>query len=153
MAIELHIDVETFSSVDITNCGSYKYFESPDFEILILCYCLIDEDGSIERTVDLAQGENIPDYFFDALLNPTVEKHAHNANFERNAFKAIGYDTPVEQWHCSAVKAGYCGLPMSLDAATKALNNGDAVKDAEGKALIRYFSCPVKPTKTNGGRL
>lgn len=153
MAIELHIDVETFSSVDIMNCGSYKYFESPDFEILILCYCNVynGEKGTVQ-TVDLAQGEKIPQKFIEDLLDPTVEKHAHNANFERNAFKAIGYDIPVEQWHCSAVKAGYCGLPMSLDAATKALNAGEAVKDAEGKALIRYFSCPVKPTKTNGGR-
>jgi len=154
MAIELHIDVETFSSVDITNCGSYKYFESPDFEILILCYCIMD-GGAIKavKTVDLANGQKMSRTFLEMLQDPSVEKHAHNANFERNAFKAIGYDVPVEQWHCSAVKAGYCGLPMSLDAATKALNNGEAVKDAEGKALIRYFSCPVKPTKTNGFRL
>lgn len=155
MAIKLHIDVETFSSVDMTNCGSYKYFESPDFEILILCYrTKTDYYGEGEPfTVDMAQGQKIPKDFLKMLLDPEVEKHAHNANFERNAFKAIGYDVPVEQWHCSAVKAGYCGLPMSLDAATKALNNGDAVKDAEGKSLIRYFSCPVKPTKTNGFRM
>jgi len=154
MAIELHIDVETFSSVDIMNCGSYKYFESPDFEILILCYCyVVDGVNRKVQTIDLAQGEEIPKRFIAELLNPNTEKHAHSANFERNAFKAIGYDVPVEQWHCSAVKAGYCGLPMSLDAATKALNNGEAVKDAEGKVLIRYFSCLVKPTKSNGGRM
>lgn len=153
MAIELHIDVETFSSVDITNCGSYKYFESPDFEILILCYSIQHEGVCTPViTVDLAQGEKPNTQFWTMLQDPNTEKHAHNANFERNAFKAIGYDIPVEQWHCSAVKAGYCGLPMSLDAATKALNNGDAVKDAEGKALIRYFSCLVKPTKSNGFR-
>jgi DNA polymerase len=153
MAIELHIDVETFSSVDITNCGSYKYFESPDFEILILCYHLSNGIHNRVRTVDLAKGQKMPKEFIDALLNPNVEKLAHNANFERNAFKAIGYDVPVEQWHCSAVKAGYCGLPMSLDAATKALDMGAEGKSAEGKALIRYFSCLVKPTKTNGGRM
>jgi len=154
MAIELHIDVETFSSVDIMNCGSYKYFESPDFEILILCYCGVKDGKKGDlHTIDLAQGEKIPRNFLMNLLDPTVEKHAHNANFERNAFKAIGYDVPVEQWHCSAVKAGYCGLPMSLDAATKALNMGAEGKSAEGKALIRYFSCLVKPTKSNGGRM
>lgn len=155
MAIELHIDVETFSSVDIMNCGSYKYFESPDFEILILAFCFkgAGNMGGV-HVVDLAQGETkYLKMFYRALLDPTVEKHAHNANFERNAFKAIGYDVPVEQWHCSAVKAGYCGLPMSLDAATKALNMGAEGKSAEGKALIRYFSCLVKPTKSNGGRM
>jgi len=157
MAIELHIDVETFSSVDIMNCGSYKYFESPDFEILILCYCVVHGEYSTDViTLDLAQkskpSHDQMHHFLKHLLDPTVEKHAHNANFERNAFKAIGYDVPAEQWHCSAVKAGYCGLPMSLDAATKALNMGEDGKSAEGKALIRYFSCLVKPTKTNGGR-
>lgn len=154
MALELHIDVETFSSVDITSCGSHKYFESPDFEILILCYCYKDALGNTGNivTIDLAQGEEIPNSFFINLEDPNIEKHAHNANFERNAFKAIGYDIPIEQWHCSAVKAGYCGLPMSLDGATKALNMGDEGKSAEGKALIRYFSCLVKPTKANGER-
>ncbi len=153
MALELHIDVETYSSVDITKCGSYAYFESPDFEILILCYCFV-RDGAKGNvvTVDLAQGAKMNMFFLKLMQDPKVEKHAHNANFERNAFKAYGYDIPAEQWHCSAVQAGYCGLPMSLDGATKALKMGDAGKSAEGKALIRYFSCPVKPTKANGFR-
>lgn len=153
MAFQLHIDVETYSSVDITKCGSYAYFESLDFEILILCYSICH--GGVCTpviTVDLAQGQKPNEQFLTMLNDPTVELHAHNANFERNAFKAIGYDIPVERWHCSAVKAGYCGLPMSLDGASKALGI-EQLKAAEGKALIRYFSCPVKPTKTNGFRL
>lgn len=151
---KLHLDIETYSSVDIMNCGSYKYFESPDFEILILAYRNEFADGThgTIQIIDLAQGDNFPRQFLNDMLDPTIEKHAHNANFERIAFKTIGLDIPVDQWFCSAVKAGYCGLPMSLDGATKALNNGDAVKDAKGKALIRYFSCQVKPTKTNGFR-
>jgi DNA polymerase len=148
MTFKLHIDVETYSSVDIATCGSYAYFESPDFEILILAYSL---EGGDAKVLDLAQGDKMDKGFVDLLHNPKVELHAHNANFERNAFKAIGYDIPVERWHCSAVKAGYCGLPMSLDGASKALGI-EQLKAAEGKALIRYFSCPVKPTKTNGGR-
>lgn len=153
MALQLHIDVETYSSVDITKCGSYAYFESLDFEILILAYCY-EVNGYKGKVivVDLAQGTRLPKRFVADLLDETVELHAHNANFERNAFKAIGYDIPVERWHCSAVKAGYCGLPMSLDGASKALGI-EQLKAAEGKALIRYFSCPVKPTKTNGGRM
>lgn len=149
----MHIDVETYSSVDIMKCGSYAYFESPDFEILILAYSLgaTLSDSDDVKVVDIAQGEKIPKIVLQALNDPSVELHAHNANFERNAFKAIGYDIPVERWHCSAVKAGYYGLPMSLDAASKALGI-EQLKAAEGKALIRYFSCPVKPTKTNGGR-
>jgi len=153
MAIKLHIDIETFSSVPIQLCGSYKYFESLDFEILILAFCLeVDGVKAPVFVVDLAQGEKIPDMFFHSLVNPKTEKHAHNANFERNAFKAIGYDVPAEQWFCSAVKAGYCGLPMSLGEASKALALGEQGKSSEGLALIRFFSCLVKPSKANGER-
>lgn len=153
MAVKLHIDVETYSSVDITKCGSYAYFESLDFEILILAFSIeVDGHKGEVQIIDLAQGEPIHDEFLADFLDETVELHAHNANFERNAFKAIGYNIPIERWHCSAVKAGYCGLPMSLDGASKALGI-EQLKAAEGKALIRYFSCPVKPTKTNGFRL
>lgn len=150
MAKKLHIDIETFSSVDITTCGSYKYFESPDFEILMIAYAFDDEPTKI---IDMVQeGAELTYDFLDALDDDTIEKHAHNANFERNAFKAYGIDVPIEQWHCSAVKAGYCGLPLSLDGASKALQLGEGGKSSEGTALIKYFSIPCKPTKVNGGR-
>lgn len=147
---KLHIDIETYSSVDITSCGSYKYFESIDFEILMVAYAYDNEDVEI---IDLAAGEVLPLDFLAALQDPEIEKHAHNANFERNAFKTIGLDVPIEQYHCSAVKAAYCGLPLSLGEVSKALKLGaDKAKMAAGKALIKYFSCPVKPTKVNGMR-
>jgi len=149
MQKKLHIDLETYSSVDITTCGSYKYFESLDFEILMIAYAFDDDPMQI---LDLAQGENFPRAFLDSMLDKDTELHAHNANFERNAFRTYGIETPIERWHCSAVKAGYCGLPLSLDGASKALQLGDKGKSAEGKALIKYFSCPVKPTKVNGMR-
>lgn len=146
---DLYIDVETFSSVDIMSSGAYAYTESIDFEILILCYKINDRPII---TVDLASGEKISENFISMLLDPTFKKHAHNAAFERLCFRAIGYDVPIEQWECSAVKAAYCGLPLSLDNISKAMKLGEAAKDAEGKALIRYFSIPVKPSKINGGR-
>ena len=145
----LYIDVETFSSVDIMTSGAYAYTESIDFEILILCYKINDRPII---TVDLASGEKMSPNFISMLLDPTFKKHAHNAAFERLCFKAVGYDVPIEQWECSAVKAAYCGLPLSLDNISKAMKLGEAAKDSEGKALIRYFSIPVKPTKINGGR-
>ena len=149
MARQLHIDIETYSSIDITTAGAYKYCESIDFEILMIAYAF--DDGPI-RIVDLALGDEIPKEFLDALMDPTVEKHAHNANFERNAFRAIGYDVPIEQWYCSAVKAAYCGLPLSLAMVSEALKLGEKGKLATGNALIRFFSMPVKPTKANGMR-
>jgi len=145
----LHIDIETYSSVDIATCGSYKYFESLDFEILMVAYAF---DNDPVRIIDLASGEKLCPFLEAALRDPDVLKFAHNANFERNAFKAYGIDTPVEQWHCTAVKSGYCGLPLALDGVSKALKLGELGKSADGKALIKYFSCPVKATKTNGMR-
>lgn len=148
MAKNLFIDVETYSSVDIKESGAYKYIESPDFEILIIGYAL--DDGPI-KIVDLAQGEEMPEEFEEALLDPDCVKVAHNAVFERLSFKRIGYNVPAEQWYCTSVKAAYCGLPLSLDGVSKALNLTDKKLDT-GKALIKYFSCPCKATRVNGMR-
>lgn len=145
---DLFIDIETFSSVDIKTCGSYKYIESPDFEILIIGYAFDDEDVKI---IDLAQGEELPEEFVEALFDSSIKKHAHNAVFERTAFRKIGYDIPVENWYCTLVKSAYCGLPLSLDQVSKVLDLQDKKLDT-GKALIKYFSCPCKPTKINGFR-
>lgn len=147
--IDLYIDIETYSSVDITKSGVYKYVQSLDFEILIVCYQI---NGGEIKTVDLARGEDLPYEFIYLMNSASCRKHAHNAAFERLCFEQIGIKVPISQWHCSAVKAAYCGLPLSLGDVSKALKLGEAAKDAEGKALIRYFSIPVNPTKANGGR-
>ncbi len=148
MAKYLFIDVETFSSVSIKESGAYKYIESPDFEILIIGYAL--DDGPV-NIIDLAQGEETPEEFKDALLDAECLKVAHNAVFERLSFRRIGYNIPAEQWYCTSVKAAYCGLPLSLDGVSKALDLTDKKLDT-GKALIKYFSCPCKATRINGMR-
>lgn len=148
MAKNLFIDIETYSSVDIKESGAYKYIESPDFEILIIGYAL---DNGPVNIIDLAQGEEMPEEFEEALLDPECIKVAHNAVFERLSFKRVGYNVPAEQWYCTSVKAAYCGLPLSLDGVSKALNLTDKKLDT-GKALIKYFSCPCKATRINGMR-
>lgn len=150
MPQKLHIDIETFSSVDIKTSGSYKYMESVDFEILMVAYAF---DSEPVQMIDLAQGETLPNDFIEALRNPNIVKKAHNANFERQAFRKYGFDVPAENWSCTAVKAGYCGLPLSLDGVSKAMALEEKGKSSTGKALISYFSCPVKPTKINGQRV
>lgn len=148
MAKNLFIDIETYSSVDIKESGAYKYIESPDFEILIVGYAL---DNGPVNIIDLAQGEEMPEEFEEALLDPECIKVAHNAVFERLSFKRVGYNIPAEHWYCTSVKAAYCGLPLSLDGVSKALNLTDKKLDT-GKALIKYFSCPCKATRINGMR-
>lgn len=145
---DIFIDIETYSSVDIKTSGAYKYIASPDFEILLISYAI--NDGPVV-TIDLAQGDAMPDEFEEALFDPEFRKHAHNAVFERLSFKRVGYDIPADEWYCTAVKAAYCGLPISLDQVSKVLDLINKKLDT-GKALIKYFSCPCKPTKVNGGR-
>lgn len=145
---KLFIDIETYSSVDIKESGAYKYIESPDFEILIIGYAIDDDDVKI---IDLAQDDDMPQEFLEALQDPKVRKVAHNAVFERLSFKRIGLDIPIEEWYCTSVKAAYCGLPLSLDSVSKVLDLDNKKLDT-GKLLIKYFSCPCKPTKINGGR-
>jgi len=150
MAIKLHIDIETYSSIDIKKSGAYKYCESVDFEILTIAYAF---DHDPIEIVDLMQSGEWPTDLLSAFRNPEIEKHAHNANFERNAFRVMGIDIPIEQWHCSAVKAAYCGLPLALGQVSMALKLEEKGKLTTGKALIRYFCIPCKPTKKNGGRM
>jgi DNA polymerase len=145
----LTIDIETFSSADLKTSGVYKYVQASDFEILLFAYA-VDEDAV--EIVDLAQGEGLPEKILVALTSPYVLKTAHNANFERTCisqhFKTY---LPVEQWCCTMAKAAMLGLPLSLDAASKALKLSNE-KSSAGKGLIRYFSIPCKPTKANGQR-
>lgn len=148
--LSIHIDIETYSSVDLRASGVYKYVESPDFEILMIAFAYNSKPPKI---IDLKQGESIPDYLKSAMVNPEVTKKAHNAVFERLCFRAIGLDISADQWECTQVKAAYCGLPLALDQVSKALQFDESkAKDSKGKALIRYFSMPCKPTKKNEGR-
>lgn len=146
----LSIDIETRSSVDIGKAGLYKYAQSPDFQILLFAYQLDEEPVKI---VDLACGESIPLVILSAIEDPGVLKHAYNAAFEWYCLNQAGYQTPLEQWRCTMAHGLYCGYTAGLDATGKAIGlPQDKQKMAVGKALIRYFCVPCKPTKTNGGR-
>lgn len=144
----LGIDIETYSGNDISD-GVYKYAEADDFEILLFAYSI--NDGPV-RIVDIAQGEELPPRVYDALTDPHVLKTAFNAAFERTCLnKFFGLHMDAEQWECTMVRAAMLGLPLSLDGVGRVLRL-EQQKMSEGKALIRYFSVPCKPTKVNGGR-
>lgn len=146
----LSIDIETKSSVDIGKAGAYKYAQSPDFGILLFAYSL---DDSPVRVIDLACGEKIPETIRLALIDPAVTKHAYNAAFEWYCLNRAGYQTPLEQWKCTMAHGLYCGYTAGLDATGKAIGlPQEKQKLATGKALIKYFCTPCKPTKANGGR-
>lgn len=145
----LRIDLETFSSVDLKTSGVHRYVESPDFEILLFAYAYDDEPVQV---VDLTAFEEIPQDVMDALVDPTIIKAAYNAAFERTAIaKHYGIPCDPKQWRCTAVWALALGLPGYLEGVAEVLGL-EQQKDTRGKALIKYFSVPCKPTKTNGER-
>lgn len=168
MAIHtLSIDLETFSDVDLNKCGVYKYAESPDFEILLFG---VSVDGGEVTVYDLAFGDIVPEEIIKALSDDSVIKWAYNASFERVCLSiwlrrnypqyfssySIEEDTvrnylDPSSWRCSLVWGAYMGLPLSLEGIGKVLKLENQ-KMSEGKALIRYFCVPCKPTKANGGR-
>ena len=146
----LSIDIETRSSVDIKKAGAYKYAQSPDFEILLLAYQW--DDNPVE-VIDLKNGETVPGFLTQALLDPDVIKHAYNAAFEWYCLNRAGWVTALSQWRCTMAHGLYCGYAAGLDAVGKAIGlPQDKRKLSAGKALIRYFCTPCKPTKNNGGR-
>lgn len=146
----LSIDIESRSSIDITKAGAYKYAQSPDFEILLFAYQL---DNLPVGLIDLAMGEKIPQWLLNSLQDPKTTKHAYNATFEWYCLNQAGYGTPLEQWQCTMAHGLYCGYTAGLEATGNAIGlPADKRKLTTGRALIRYFCIPCKPTKSNGGR-
>lgn len=146
----LSIDIETYSDVDLSKCGVYKYASSSAFEVLLFGYAA---DGGDVRVVDLACGEQIPEEVISALADTSVTKWAFNAMFERVCLSNfLGEWLEPEGWHCTMVWSATLGLPLSLESAGAALGL-EKQKLTEGKDLIRYFCVPCRPTKANGGRM
>lgn len=143
----LFVDIETFSSVDISKAGAFKYIESKDFEIILLAYAWNDSPVHV-LTLDAPEWLDVK----AGLLDPDTIKVAHNSAFERAALgKTLGRYLPPEEWEDTMILAAYNGLPLSLDAAGAALQLQDQ-KLKEGTLLISYFCKPCKATVANGGR-
>lgn len=155
-----HIDIETFSDVNLGKSGVYRYAESDCFQILLVAYAF--DDGPVQ-IADLASGDPFPQELLDAFFDPDIICMAHNAQFERVCFSSYlkqqypgtylreGEFLNPESWYCTMVQAAELGLPFSLDGVATVLKTGEQ-KDKRGKDLIRYFCVPCRPTKANGGR-
>ena len=149
----ISIDIETYSSIDLTKSGVYRYVEAPDFQVMLFGYSV---DGGPVSVVDLAMGETIPLEILSALEDENVLKYAFNANFERICLsRMLGYETGIYldpfSWRCTMIWSAYMGLPLSLQGCGTVLKL-DKQKLTEGKDLIKYFCVPCQPTKSNGGR-
>lgn len=147
---DLSIDIETYSDQEIGRVGLFRYCDTPAFEILLFAYSV--DFGGV-HVVDLALGESIPLEIVEALKDPTVTKHAYNAAFEITCLNNTGYETPPDQWVDTMLMGMYLGYPAGLAKLGTVLGiPEDKKKMSEGKALIRFFCSPCRPTKSNGGR-
>ena len=163
----ISIDLETYSDVDLSKAGVYKYAQSPNFEVLLFSYSV---DDAPVICIDVASGEKIPAEILSALTDPSVTKWAYNAMFERVCLSEwlrrkhpqyfLSYSIPEDTvrdyldpsgWRCDMIWAAYLGLPLKLADSGRILGL-DEQKMSEGKDLIKYFCVPCKPTKVNGGR-
>ena len=163
----ISIDIETYSDRDLKKCGVYKYAESPNAELLLFGYSI--NNGPV-TVIDVAQGEEVPEYILKALTDDSITKWAYNASFERiflsvwlkrnypQYFVSYSIDEDTvsnyldpSAWRCSLVWGAVMGLPLSLKGIGAVLKL-DEQKMSEGTDLIRYFCVPCKPTKSNGGR-
>lgn len=146
----MNIDIETYSEADLSKSGVYKYVDAPGFEVLLFGY---SADGGPVKVISLAEGEELPQKIKEALLDDTVLKFAFNAQFERVCLeKYLGVHLAPDAWRCTMVASLYLGLPGSL-AQVGAVLGVEKKKLETGKDLIKFFSVPCKPTKTNGGRI
>lgn len=151
----ISIDIETYSDVDIGKAGLFRYAQSPAFRVLLFAYSV--DDGPVQ-CIDLTE-QTLPGGVREMLTDCKTLKHAYNAAFEWYCLSRwLGLTDEqtqawLPQWRCTMLHGLYCGHPAGLDAVGKALGlPQDKQKLSTGKALIRYFCIPCKPTKSNGGR-
>lgn len=146
--MNLYLDVETYCEEVLKNVGAHKYCAHPSFEVILVGWAYEDNPVQI---IDLASGEEIPEHIKESFNDEDKILHAHNAAFERLCFNAIGLVSDIRKWRCTMIKSAACGFPLGLDDAALAMGLQHQ-KDPKGKALIRYFCGPCKPTKVNEGR-
>lgn len=141
---ELHLDIETYSTVDLKKNTVYRYVEDEHWMILICSWCI--GQGEIHTAYGHEEISGIP-----GLFDPAVKKIAHNSDFERINFSAlkglpVGTYIDPEEYIDTAVLASLWGYPRSLKGFCKAV--GGEAKDEAGGRLINMFSVPNR----KGGR-
>lgn len=148
-ATDLRIDFETRSPLDLKKVGIFAYVECPDTVILRFA---VKYKGRREIFSD---PDDIPDWLFDALLDPAVEVHAHNAAVERLIMQKICYQrhgwpfVATKRFRCSASRVARLAIPRSLEKAGHALGI-PIKKDAEGKRNMLRLTKPLRGKKNSG---
>lgn len=145
--MKLFLDYETRSEVELRDIGAVKYAQDPSTEIICLGYRFENEktkiwisDGGFDLDI------------YDALRDPKVEIHAHNALFETVITKFVlpryaphewsgVFNLPSSRFRCTAAKAAACAIPRNLEGAAKVMRLKNQ-KDMIGANLLKKY---IKP--------
>lgn len=142
----LHLDYETKSRTNLKEVGASRYARHPSTKIILTGWAFDKDDVVVTRN---AEGEETPREVRRALKSRDVLKYAWNAPFEKEITEHVaGIDIQHDAWRCMMVRALTLSFPGSLDKAGKIIGlPEDEQKHARGKALVRKFTQPRKPTK------
>lgn len=162
-----HIDVETYSEVNLKEAGAYCYAEHESTELLVLCYRfgkgqvtawvpnlgvplglklkVIERLKQGGKDAKLVESNTVPEDL-RRHIESGGEVAAHNAQFERVVLNGVAgrrVNFPklkIEQMVCTAAKARTYGLPGALGEAAKAI--GSYPKDDTGRGIMLMLCRP-----------
>ena len=147
MIKKLWMDFETYCDLDIKKVGLYKYIAHESFHPWCMAYAFDDEDIQL-----WIQNTQFPQKILGAFKNENIKIYAHNAEFEWQVFKKIGYDIPLKKFIDTQALAGTFGYPLNLDKFCKAIGLSDG-KDTKGTRLInKLCKLQQKTIKNPSGR-
>lgn len=134
-AIELFVDFETRSPLDLKEVGLHNYLTQA--EVLMLSYAVNEQEPQIW----LPHEGPMPEHLEMMVRRPEILKVAFNAAFEKSVFeKLLGIPTPLSAWDDPMIRARYASVAGGLDFVGKVLGLGeDKAKLAGGKKLIKLF--------------
>lgn len=143
--MEVFVDFESFSYVDLKEVGVYRYCENASTEPL--CYAIAVDDSPVSLCVPDAEGGlAFPlDWPEDATFV------AHNIEFERNLLKQkYDLDIPLERWNDTAARAARMSLPRSLEELAEFFGLDVSAKVNANTARKGDSVCrPREPSKHN----
>jgi len=140
----LHRDIETRSTLDLTDVGAWRYASESTTGVWCVGYTVDNAPARI-----WIPGQPIPEEFHIAAREPDWLIVAHNDAFERAVEELIlapryGWPiVPIQQHVCTMAMVLASALPGSLDSAAEVLNSPFR-KDAEGQRLMRKMARPRK---------
>jgi DNA polymerase bacteriophage-type len=141
----LHRDIETRSTIDLTDVGAWRYAGDPTTGVWCVAYAV--DDGPAQIWIP---GQPIPEEFHVAARDPDWIVVAHNDAFERAIEERIlapRYSwpiVPIERHRCTMAIASASALPAALGTVAEVLQLS-ARKDDDGARLMKQMARPRKP--------